>query len=206
MTWSAIHWHFIVFACCRDENFWPSQQRPAWRPSCSRSSTGRPPSWRSTSTTGTPRKTSTSTRWGNEKTNHYTQWQRSKLLIGIQKVVRDTKQTLLFLLFLYCPSVSPKVVLKRKDLGKEVGGGKLSSAKFSKWWKGWWNIVIKYRVWKILKKKGGERGGQQRKYCTDGIVSGGPRFLRLHQPKILHHSYKFYITFIKLTFPEIALS
>ena len=37
------------------------------------------------------------------------------------QVVRDTKQTLLFLLFLYCPSVSPKVVLKRKDLGKEVG-------------------------------------------------------------------------------------
>ena len=36
------------------------------------------------------------------------------------QVVRDTKQTLLFLLFLYCPSVSPKVVLKRKDLGKEV--------------------------------------------------------------------------------------
>ena len=36
------------------------------------------------------------------------------------KVVRDTKQTLLFLLFLYCPSVSPKVVLKRKDLGREV--------------------------------------------------------------------------------------
>ena len=52
------------------------------------------------------------------------------MLIGIQKVVRDTKQTLLFLLFLYCPSVSPKVVLKRKDLGKEVGGGKLSSARF----------------------------------------------------------------------------
>ena len=52
------------------------------------------------------------------------------MLIGIQKVVRDTKQTLLFLLFLYCPSVSPKVVLKRKDLGKEVGGMKLSSAKF----------------------------------------------------------------------------
>ena len=45
------------------------------------------------------------------------------MLIGIQKVVRDTKQTLLFLLFLYCPSVSPKVVLKRKDLGKEVNGG-----------------------------------------------------------------------------------
>ena len=39
----------------------------------------------------------------------------------VVKVVRDTKQTLLFLLFLYCPSVSPKVVLKRKDLGKEVG-------------------------------------------------------------------------------------
>jgi len=44
----------------------------------------------------------------------------SKKDIYFHKVVRDTKQTLLFLLFLYCPSVSPKVVLKRKDLGKEV--------------------------------------------------------------------------------------
>ena len=47
------------------------------------------------------------------------------------KVVRDTKQTLLFLLFLYCPSVSPKVVLKRKDLGKEVGRAKYLAKMFA---------------------------------------------------------------------------
>ena len=44
----------------------------------------------------------------------------SKKDIYFHKVVRDTKQTLLFLLFLHCPGVKPSVVLKRKDLTGEV--------------------------------------------------------------------------------------
>ena len=72
-------------------------------------------------------------------------------------MVRDTKQTLLFLLFLYCPSVSPKVVLKRKDLGKEVGESErpISYKDFHK------NLT------------GGECCGQQRKHSSHGLLSGG---------------------------------
>lgn len=46
----------------------------------------------------------------------------SKKDIYFHKEVKDTKQTLLFLLFLHCPGVKPALVLKRKDLGKEVSG------------------------------------------------------------------------------------
>ena len=43
----------------------------------------------------------------------------SKKEINFQKTLRDTKQTLPFLLFLHCPSIRPGVLLKRKDLKKE---------------------------------------------------------------------------------------